>query len=154
MNWISEIFDSFFDALMPIMIVGTISYFIYRLFENIIHRRERLKIIEAMGDKLSPELLKSNQGFNFDLNLKGNFNTPSAVKWGCFLMGIGLGFILAFLVCTYNIPGFAYSGHRNDYNYEAASSVFAAFSLLCGGLGLVLGTLLQYYMNNKFNNKK
>lgn len=154
MNWISAIFDSFFRTLMPIMIVGTISYFIYRLFENIIHRRERLKIIEAMGDKLSPELLKSNQGFNFDLNLKGNFNTPSAAKWGCCLMGIGLGLILAFLVCTYNIPGFAYSVHQNDYNYEAASSVFGAFTLFCGGLGLILGTLLQYYMNNKFNNKK
>lgn len=154
MNWISEIFDSFFDALMPIMIVGTISYFIYRLFENIIHRRERIKIIEAMGDKLSPELLKSNQGFNFDLNLKGNFNTPSAIKWGCCLMGIGLGLILAFLICTYTIPGFAYSVHQNDYNYEAASSVFGAFTLFCGGLGLILGTLLQYYINNKFNNKK
>ena len=78
------------DFITAPLIVGIITLGIYKLFELFACRRERITLIEKLGEKMSQT----------DLELNGkiclpDFNRPQlsfgALKGGCLLLGVGLG---------------------------------------------------------------
>lgn len=130
-----------FNFLVPILVVGTITLGIYKLFELFVCRRERMMLLERM---LASDL-KELPRFSYGWRIRFSF---SALKWGCLLMGIGLGVLLGYAICWGTIPGFP----GDDLYYPSDSIVaviFGASVLLMGGLGLLVAFLVELKLGKK-----
>ena len=86
------------DFIMVPTIMAIITLGIYKLFELFVCKKERLMLIEKMGDKYVPDVACMPK-------LYGNFSF-SALKLGCLLVGMGLGLLIGFVICTSAIPGY------------------------------------------------
>ena len=131
-----------FDFLIPILIVGIITLGIYKLFELFVCRRERLMLIERMTDlhfPVPPRLL-------YGLNLRLSF---SPLKWGCLLVGIGLGILLGYWICSAAIPSFPDTRSSYGGPYGLVSAIFGACILLMGGAGLLVSFAIALNHKNK-----
>lgn len=118
---------------------------IYAVFELIIRRRERLAIIEKMGDKLDTSML---QGKMTMMNIFGKNYSFGALKSGCLIIGVGLGLLIGFFICTNVIPGYLSQGDRWD-NGDMIGIVYGASVLLCGGLGLIGAFIVELKIRKK-----
>ena len=83
-------------------IVGILTLGFYKLFELFVCKKERLLMIEKLGDKLSPDMLKDK----ISLPAVGGLSF-SALKFGCLFIGVGLGLLVAYLICATTIDGYA-----------------------------------------------
>ncbi|KAA6305525.1 hypothetical protein EZS27_042822, partial [termite gut metagenome] len=89
------------DFIMAPLIVGIIALCIYKLFELFVCKRERLSIIEKLGDKLTlPVELNKLSLPDYSHSRPFSFG---ALKAGCLLMGIGLGLFVGFSFCVFGI---------------------------------------------------
>ena len=70
------------DFIMVPAVMGIIVLGIYKLFELFVRKKERLIIIEKIGDKLTPDML--NAKIEFPVRIP-NFSS-AALKIGCLLM--------------------------------------------------------------------
>ena len=95
------------DFITAPLIVGIITLGIYKLFELFACRRERITLIEKLGEKMSQT----------DLELNGkiclpDFNRPQlsfgALKGGCLLLGVGLGLLVGFRQRVYPRDGWGH----------------------------------------------
>ena len=118
-------------------VIGIITLGIYKLFELFACRKERLLMIEKMGDNFSPEMLKEKISFSSVGNL-----SFSALKFGCLFMGIGLGILVAFFI-NYNMADFLDSMRISD------SFLYGSCVLLFGGMGLLVAFLVELQLNKK-----
>ena len=126
------------DFIMVPTIFGIITLGIYKLFELFVCRKERLLIIEKMSDKLAPNMLDGKIKFPSVGNV-----SFSALKIGSLLIGIGLGLLVAFLICT-----LSYENYLTDrevyFNFnDPVALVYGASVLLFGGLGLVVAFIVE-----------
>ena len=81
------------DFIMVPLIVGIVCAGIYGLFELFVRKKERLAIIEKIGDKLDP-----SADVKIGLpRLSANFSF-SSLKAGCLLAGVGLGLLVGFIL--------------------------------------------------------
>lgn len=135
------------------IVVGIITLGIYKLFELFVGKKERLAMIEKLGDKLDPSML----GNRFSLPLPaGTSFTPSsptsfsALKFGCLLLGMGLGLLTGYMIGVTTIPDFF--TENNWRMNELASLIYGANVLLFGGLGLVIAFIVELKISRK--NKK
>ncbi len=124
--------------MVPV-IVGTVTLGIYKLFELFVRKKERLSIIDKMGDKLDPSLL--NGSFKEQIKLIGNFST-GALKAGCLLAGIGLGLIVG-LIITMSFKNGILTGFNDYRSQELIGVIFGASVLLFGGLSLLIAFLIE-----------
>ena len=124
-----------FDFMIPPLIVGFITLGIYKLFELFVCKKERLLIIEKMGDKFTPDML----GHKINFSSIGNLSF-SSLKWGCLLMGLGLGLLAAFAI-HYNFQDFV------SKKWDIQSMVYGACLLLFGGFGLLTAFLVELKIN-------
>lgn len=123
------------DFVTVPLIVGIVCAGIYGLFELFARRKERLAIIEKMGDKLDPSTLNAHVGLP---RLKTNFSF-SSLKVGCLLSGIGLGLLVAFIISSsYTDLNFSDWGQR-----EMISTVYGASVMLFGGIGLIIAFVIE-----------
>ena len=77
------------------IICAIIFYFVYRVLENLIHRKERLIIAQKI-ETLDPQ--KSGQ---IDLNKWFGAAAPNKyapLRWGLLLTGASLGILIAFFI--------------------------------------------------------
>ena len=118
-------------AIMGIFTLGT-----YKLFELFVCKKERLLMIEKMGDKFLPDML----GNKINLSSLGNLSF-SALKFGCLFMGLGLGLLVAFFV-HYHFGEFCDSR-------RIQSVLYGSCVLLFGGLGLLIAFLVELKINKK-----
>ena len=116
----------------------------YKLFELFVCKKERLLIIEKMGEKFTPDMLQSK----FSIFSTGNISF-SALKGGCLLMGLGLGLLIGYLICSTTLQGYAEIGtdYFNRNLREISSIVYGACILLFGGLGLLTAFLVELKIN-------
>ena len=116
----------------------------YKLFELFVCKKERLLIIEKMGEKFTPDMLEHKINFSSI----GKFSS-SALKLGCLLMGLGLGLLIGYLICSTTLEGYAEMGDvRLNYNMrETISIIYGACILLFGGLGLLTAFLIELKIN-------
>ena len=73
-------------------VLTVIGYFIYKLFELFVCKKERLYMIEHAKD-FSVNGIDSKFYNQLGLNL-----SFSALKWGAFILGIGLGLVVAYFI--------------------------------------------------------
>ena len=126
------------DFIMVPAVVGIITLGIYKLFELFVRKKERLIIIDKIGDKLTPDIL--NGKIDFSTNIpKFSF---SALKFGCLFMGFGIGLLLAFAV-HYNFADFVQNA------YYLRSAVYGSCVLLFGGLGLLIAFIVELKVSKK-----
>lgn len=126
------------NFIMVPTIFGIITLGIYKLFELFVCKKERLLIIEKMSDKLDPNMLDGKIKFPS----VGNASF-SALKTGSLLMGIGLGLLVAFLICALSIENYL-TDSKTFYKFDDMIAViYAASVLLFGGLGLVVAFIVE-----------
>ena len=132
------------DFIMVPLVCGIFVLGFYKLFELFVCKKERLLIIEKMGEKFTPDMLEHK--FNF--SSIGKFS-PSALKFGCLLMGLGLGLLIGYLICSTTLEGYAEMGDvRLNYNMrETSSIVYGSCVLLFGGLSLLIAFLIELKIN-------
>ena len=124
-----------FDFIIPPLIVGFITLGIYKLFELFVCKKESLLIIEKMGENFTPDML----GHKINFSSIGNLSF-SSLKWGCLLMGLGLGLLTAFAI-HYNFQDFV------SKQWDIQSMVYGASVLMFGGLGLLIAFLIELKIN-------
>lgn len=129
------------DFIMVPLAVGIVSAGIYGLFELFARRRERLAIIEKMGDKLDVSALNARIGLP---RLTTDFSF-SSLKAGCLLSGIGLGLLIGFIVSI----SYANKNLDNWGQQEMISTVYGASVLLFGGIGLIIAFVLEMKLSKE-----
>ena len=107
----------------------------YKLFELFVCKKERLLIIEKMGEKFTPDMLEHK--INFSSIGSMSF---SALKFGCLFMGIGLGLLIAFVI-HYNFKEFLFN------KWDIQTTMYGACVLIFGGLGLLTAFLIELKIN-------
>lgn len=129
------------DFIMVPLVVGIVSAGIYGLFELFARRRERLAIIEKMGDKLDVSALNARIGLP---RLTTDFSF-SSLKAGCLLSGIGLGLLIGFIVSISCANNNLDSWGQRDM----ISTVYGASVLLFGGIGLIIAFVLEMKLSKE-----
>lgn len=123
------------------LVIAIIALGIYKLFELFVCKKERIMLIEKMGEiETMPKFpLPKFYGNDFSFS-------SSALKIGCLLAGMGLGLLVGYLICYTTIPG--YIDGRGS-NYETRSLIYGACVLLCGGAGLITAFITELKLNKK-----
>ena len=132
------------EAIMVPAVCGMFIFGFLKLFELFVCKKERLLIIEKMGEKFTPDMLEHKINFSSI----GKFSS-SALKLGCLLMGLGLGLLIGYLICSTTLEGYTNMGDvRLNYNMrETISIIYGACILLFGGLGLLTAFLIELKIN-------
>ncbi len=134
------------DFIMVPLIIGIITLGIYKLFELFVRKKERLFILEKIGDKFDASMIENK--FSFPSKVFKNFSF-GALKAGCLLVGVGLGLLVGFIICINTMNGY-YIGSENYEVKEIAGIVYGASVLIFGGLGLIIAFILEMkYSKNK-----
>lgn len=124
------------DFIMVPLIVGIVCAGIYGLFELFVRRKERLAIIEKIGDKL--DVSASNIKIALP-RFATNFSF-SSLKTGCLLAGIGLGVLVGFIITVSVI----YNNITDNWQRrELMGAAYGASVLLFGGLGLIISFIIE-----------
>lgn len=121
------------------VVVAIITMGIYKLFELIIRKKERLTIIEKMGDKFDPSMIASQ--FSFEMKSFGR-SAFSTLKIACLFLGVGLGLLVGFFIAINTIE-FYIADNDNWQNTQAVGVIYGASVLLFGGLGLLVAFLIE-----------
>jgi len=134
------------DFISVPLIVGICVAGVYGLFELYARRKERLAIIEKIGNNIDANAFKTQWTLP---NLRQKFSF-SALKVGCLLMGIGLGLLIGFII-HYNliISGTLTNGDDCWRYNDLTATAYGASVLLCGGAGLVIAFLIEARTNRK-----
>ena len=119
-------------------VVGIITLGIYKLFELFVRKKERLTIIDKIGDKLTPDILSGKIDFSTYIPKLSS----SALKFGCLFMGLGIGILVAFAV-HYNFADFV------ENAYYLRSAVYGSCVLIFGGLGLLIAFIVELKVSKK-----
>ena len=126
------------DFIMVPAVMGIITLGIYKLFELFVRKKERLTIIDKIGDKLTPDILNGKIDFSTDIPKLSS----SALKFGCLFMGLGIGMLVAFAI-HYNFESFVES------SYYTRSTVYGSCVLLFGGIGLITAFIIEVKLGKK-----
>ena len=129
------------DFITIPLVVGMITLGIYKLFDLFVHKKERMAIIEKIGDKFDASMIENKFSFPFLSQLTDTFGT---LKIACLLIGVGLGLLIGYFISLatvgYNPEGIGYQ----------ITGVYGACVLLFGGLGLLIAFFIeQNYKKNK-----
>lgn len=134
---------------VPVLVIGIITFGIYKLFELFVHKKERLNIIEKLGDKLN------SSNTNLNLSMLENSNKFNTLKIACLLLGVGLGLLIGYIICATSIPGFTTGNYNGSNVYEITSITYGASVLIFGGIGLLVSFLVEMnYLKRKSDEEK
>lgn len=132
------------DFITVPLVIGIITLGIYKLFELYARKKERLLMIDKLGDKLDPSYL--NGSLPMPSQIVGKFSF-GALKAGALMVGVGLGLLVGFLILNVSLPAIEMF---NTGNYrELGSVVFGSSVLLFGGLGLLIAFIVETRINKK-----
>ena len=115
------------------VVFGIVTIGIYGLFELFVRRKERMAIIEKLGenpDNASLIGLLNRPG----INIIAGFGT---LKIACLLIGIGLGLLVGFFISL------KYSVAAPGGLHAAMELILGASVLIFGGLGLLTAFLIE-----------
>ena len=131
------------DFISIPLVVGIVTLGIYKLFELFARKKERMALIEKLGDKLNPEILDTK--ISFPLRLTGD-KTFGTLKVGSLLLGVGLGLLIGFFISYFYYD----NANINDYYIrEMVGVIYGASVLLFGGLGLVVSFIIELKLSKK-----
>lgn len=130
-----------FITIPAVLIIITLG--IIKLFELFVCKKERIMLIEKMGEPQLPERLSLPRFY-------GNSFSFSALKVGCLLTGMGLGLLIGYLICSLTIPD--YLQHAANHSWECRETiglVYGACVLGFGGIGLIIAFVTELKLNKK-----
>ena len=138
------------DFITIPLVVGIITLGIYKLFELFACRRERITLIEKLGEKMSEGNLQLNGKICLpDYNRSQlSFGT---LKGGCLLLGVGLGLLTGFIISYVSFSPYDFDRFDRGYTREMVGVIYGSCTLLFGGAGLVTSFLIE---RNSCNKKK
>lgn len=131
------------NELMIVANVAIVFGVIYKLFELFVGRKERMMIIEKLGDKLTPDTFKNGIFYRTGLFSFGG------LRMGCLMIGLGVGLLVGYGI----ISATQYSYFDGNRPYEVTSVVYGACVLLGGGTGLVISYLIEKKQREDEQNK-
>jgi hypothetical protein len=136
------------DFIIAPLVCFVVFSFAYGIFELFVRRKERLNIIEKIGDKLDVAHLQSNITLP---SFGGKSLSFGALKGGCLLMGIGIGLLVGLLLNVGFNVGFIEQGidFSNWQNRNLISVAYGAPVLIFGGLGLLIAFTIETKMSKK-----
>lgn len=139
------------DFIMVPLIVGIVTLGIYKLFELFARRKERLAMIEKLGDKLDASKIENGISLTGNISKNSPFGT---LKVACLLLGVGLGLLVGFFIVQLNFGGYESLIERSRDTYNAISDttpiIYGASVLLFGGLGLLVAFITEIkYLKKK-----
>lgn len=115
------------------IIVAIIFYFVYRILENLIHRKERLIVAQKI------ETLDPQKNGQIDLNKWFGAvatNKYAPMRWGLLLIGAAFGLVLAFFMHQ--------SIFQNiRWNSTGADMLYFGMTFLFAGIGLLISFVLE-----------
>ena len=115
------------------IICAIIFYFVYRILENLIHRKERLIVAQKI------ETLDPQKNGQIDLNRWFGAvatNKYAPLRWGLMLAGAALGLLVAFFIKDEMLPD------KTWYNDDVQVLYFGA-TFLFAGIGLLVSFVLE-----------
>ena len=134
------------DFISIPLVVGIITLGIFRLFDLFVRKKERLAIIEKIGEKFEPSMVENKFSFPMTNSGSGAFGT---LKIACLLLGIGAGLLIGYFICLNSIAGYSTMDLQHNAN-EISGVVYGASVLLFGGLGLLVAFVIEMnYSKNK-----
>lgn len=129
------------DFISAPLVVGMITLGIYKFFELLVCRRERLNIIEKIDPGALVDYLK-NVRLGLPLNSPASNSRSGFSSWalrlGCLLAGLGLGLLVAYWTVDVSME-----------NYYAQTAVYGGSVLCFGGLGLVVAFVVERLIDRK-----
>ncbi|MDR1645188.1 MAG: hypothetical protein LBS05_05115 [Tannerellaceae bacterium] len=136
------------EFIMVPLVVGICVAGTYGLFELFVRRKERLTIIEKIGEKLDASAF---EGVN---RISGFFPkiSFSALKAGCLLTGAGLGLLIGFIIhVSLTIYGLYEANPEGwgRWHNNSIETAYGASVLLFGGIGLIIAFVIELKMGKK-----
>lgn len=131
------------DFITIPLVVGMITLGIYKLFELFARKKERLSLIEKIGDKLDASVM--DQRLSFPVPRVETLRGFGTLKVACLLLGVGLGLLVGYFICLASFPGY----DQHHWDEQIAGVVFGASVLLFGGLGLLVAFLVEIHYAKK-----
>lgn len=133
-------------------IIGIIAVGVYGIFELLIRRKERIMVIENLGDKLDPSMIIGKLHLP-SLSSQQSFGT---IKAAGLISGIGLGLLIGFVLAQFALPEYdvRYLGNW-DYTRrydQIVAVVYGASVLLMGGLGLIVAFIVELKISKQTRN--
>ena len=131
------------DFIAIPLVVGIITFGVYKFFELIVCRRERLNIIDRLE---SPQLIDYLK--QVPMGLRYGAPEPreasecrprvstGGLRVGCLLAGLGLGLVIGMLMK----PSFV----QDDW--RLFSGLCGGLVLLCGGVGLLVSFIVEMWL--------
>ena len=133
------------DFIMVPLTTGIVFAAIYGLFELFVRRKERLAIIEKIGEKLDASAFEGKMRLTSYGGTRFSF---SSLKAGCLLVGIGLGVLVGFFL-NIMVVGGGLSELRHFEEERLIGAAYGASVLLFGGLGLIIAFVIETNMKKK-----
>ena len=125
-----------------------VSFLIYKWFELIILKKERLNIVSRLeGEHLLeyakrlPIGIKSGGVKQEGETIVKSAQTPpygKVLRWGLLMLGIGIGLVFACVFIS-----------DNDFQYGMSDWALVGCVALCGGLGLVISFIIEHNLFKK-----
>lgn len=143
------------QEIMAMVIVATLSYATYKLFELFARRKERLAMIERLSAGIDPQILK-NQFSPVRIPIIRDFiNNSWSIRIGMLLLGVGLGVVLATIV---DLAVVAPTGLGSDeslyYDFRRTVDIlYPACAAVFGGLGLIVAYFIEKKDTKKDSSK-
>ena len=134
------------DFITIPLVVGIVTLGIYKLFELFVRKKERLSIIEKIGEKFDASMIENK--FSFPSKIFKNFSFGS-LKAGCLLMGVGLGLLVGFVICISTIRGYNLGGSIDWAVRDTAGIVYGASVLIFSGFGLIAAFIVEMKYSKK-----
>jgi hypothetical protein len=120
-------------------VVGIVFLGVYKLFELFVRRKERLTLIEKMGEKFDASLIDNK----FSFPKSGSNPLFGTLKVACLLLGVGLGLLVGFFICNAFSNGIRLSEGGYANSWDIAGVIYGASTLLFGGLGLLIAFVVE-----------
>lgn len=116
---------------------------IYGVFELFVRRKERLSMIEKLGERLDTNAIEGKIRFS---GFENRFSF-SALKAGALLTGVGLGLLVGFFINLGMLQNF----NMNDHwiRHDLVGVAYGASVLLFGGLGLIIAFVVELKIGKK-----
>lgn len=122
---------------------GIGAYAFYKLVELFARKKERIMIIERLSQISSTNI--ENLDISRIFGERKNFNNKFlALRIGSLLMGLGFGLLVGIVIAS---GMYGSSGSLSYETMQSMSVVYGASTLCFGGVGLLLGFIVESRMS-------
>ncbi|MBR5277048.1 MAG: hypothetical protein IKU35_07945 [Bacteroidaceae bacterium] len=126
---------------------GIVTYGIYKLFELIICRKERIMLLEKLDSFACANIPDLSAVFG---KYRGANISFTSLRVGSVMFGVGLGLMLGFFITVAFTNELGHWSQTFGYSSRFLQNLIIGGSvLLCGGLGLIVSYIIERNTQNK-----